>query len=200
MPSWLLAVLAVLGTILGAGGIGVQVVSWLRERSKHRRDIELKKIDADLAAKKIDADAEKSEREDTGQFQNRLMDRVIALEKEKQERDERDKKAAEDCEMRVSDAERAAADARTAAQEATQKAQDAFAEAQRTSAEMEQLERDYDVLLAHAIDVEQQARKMRAQLGVTTVPTSSARLMEVAARRKTSRIPRAVVSAALKKR
>jgi len=181
MPVWLVAVLAVLGIVLGSGGVAPHVVAWLRERSKLRLDQRKAELAHDVDVKKLEAGAEAAKREDTGRFSDKLMDRVAALEAERGKYEERETRWKEErarsdkaCDERV---QRAVANAEG-------KAQKAFEEAQRVSGELEVLERDYDVLLEHTIDVEQQNRVMRSKLNIKDAPPSSERFMEVVRRRR----------------
>lgn len=66
-------VLAIVASVLSAGGIVSQVIAWRREREK-TRSAEV----VELA--KVGLDSEKHEREHTGQFQTRLMERITQLE------------------------------------------------------------------------------------------------------------------------
>jgi chromosome segregation ATPase len=110
----LLTVLAIVASVLSAGGIVAQVIGWRRARderlSKEREAIA--KAAADATVEKAAADAKKTEhvvadkideREHTGRFQQRLIDRIDALEKSGRKYEQRIdglEKEHHDCERR----------------------------------------------------------------------------------------------------
>lgn len=72
-------VLAIVASVLSAGGIVSQVIAWRRERDKTSTT-------ADVEKTKAQVDDAKHARDHTGRFQQRLIDRVEKLERRDEER------------------------------------------------------------------------------------------------------------------
>lgn len=79
-------VLAIVASVLSAGGIVSQVIAWKRARDEKRLEAEKAKHAGDVEKTKAEVEDAKHARDHTGRFQQRLIDRVEKLEKRDEER------------------------------------------------------------------------------------------------------------------
>lgn len=155
-PLWF-TILAIVASVLSAGGIGSQIIAWRRQAAKDAAelektrqtgaaDVEKVKVTAKVELKKVEVEAEKHEREDTARFQQRLIDRIESLEKR---RDDNDRKLAE-AERKIEQLE----DANERCDQSNR----------RLSREHELLKEDHAVLRLHVAKIETTNKHLRAKL------------------------------------
>jgi chromosome segregation ATPase len=173
-----LTILAIVASVLSAGGIIAQVIGWKRARderlSKEREEV--KKAEAEAAAEKAKAEAEKAkhvvadkvnEREHTGRFQQTLIDRIESLERSRskdEKRIEQLEKDNEECERRYTELERKAGVLEGENVSLKTKATALEATVQSLARDKETLRADLSTLRSHVERVEGDNRALRARL------------------------------------
>lgn len=73
-------VLAIVASVLSAGGIFSQLIGWWREREKVRAKERAKLAATSVEMAKVELEGEKDQRDHTGRFQVQLIDRIKVLE------------------------------------------------------------------------------------------------------------------------
>lgn len=151
--SYWFTVLAIVASVLSAGGVVSQLITWKRDRDKLAAEELAKRFDslkAERASRvelaRVDLEAEKVEREHTGRFQTQLLDRLALLEQK------HDQNAKQIETLKIENAR-------------YQSRYDALAsESSRLIREHETLKADHDTLKKHVERLEAENHALRARL------------------------------------
>jgi chromosome segregation ATPase len=162
-PLWF-TILAIVASVLSAGGIGSQIIRWRQERDLRKlanekdmlaagTDVEKVKITAEVDLKKVAVEAETAKQNDTARFQRTLLDRIELLEKRQDANRER-----------VDELERANDVCEAANRDLGEKYAGLDRAAKALAFEHEMLKADHAQLAAHVDDMEKKNRELRARL------------------------------------
>lgn len=154
-------VLAIIASVLSAGGIISQVIAWWKTRDEKRAEVEKVSATSKVELAKVEAEDAKNERDHTGRFQRTLIERVEKLEQKQDAHLARIALLETDNEK----CQAANAELRTELEGMRTSYSSLASQNQTLAREHETLKTDHEVLKRHVAGIEHENRTLRTRLG-----------------------------------